>query len=117
MKARVPNYVQAALSLMLATVAPLGGATRTGQVVGRLHIESAKQLAADGVPMTEELAQWLGDITDSSDCEPDPENVRDLDATRQKVLRLYIEKVCKPYVQLWNEAIAPCDEEPPARWC
>jgi len=87
-----------------------------GSKVARAHVEFAKQLAREQIEMTDDLATWFDTAVDSS-CSPVPSAATSASESRRRILNSFAEKVCKPWSEFWESAMAPCDAEPPAAWC
>jgi hypothetical protein len=85
-----------------------------GRAVAQHQDKFVAELARNNAVMSDELATWLDGAVDP-DCRPKASHVDG--EGRQRLLKVYIQEICKPWLQLWDDATAPCEAEPPAPWC
>src|SRR5215471_16735006 len=116
MKMRVTKRGLAAVLLALVWVTFALGAAMSGRKAGESYVQFARLLAREDTPMTDELAHWLGGAVDS-DCKPEKEKGAKFTRDQKKLVSTFAAKVCKPYLQLWEQAAAPCDKQSAPEWC
>ena len=115
MKRIVPSRGWLVVLLALSWCSRGLAATITGRKAGGLYVEFAKLLAREDTEMTLDLARWLGSTVDA-DCKVEKEEARSFSRVQKRLAGAFAAKVCKPYLQLWEEAAAPCDKKAPPEW-